>query len=101
MVGFFSNLEEKPVKTSSIPNRHHKHPPPIIIEEEEEWEVPKILYSIIRRGKYLYLVEWKGFSRNPERYTWEPAENLKNCPVPVKDFHEFYPENPGQDSSRD
>ncbi|MBW0536264.1 hypothetical protein O181_075979, partial [Austropuccinia psidii MF-1] len=35
----------KPVKTSTIPNRHQEPPPPIIIEAEEEWEVYQILDS--------------------------------------------------------
>ncbi|MBW0548077.1 hypothetical protein O181_087792 [Austropuccinia psidii MF-1] len=70
----------EPVKTLTIPNWHQEPPPPIIIEEEEEWEVSQILDSKFRRRKSLYLVEWKGFSQDPERSTWEPAKNLKNCP---------------------
>ncbi|MBW0561900.1 hypothetical protein O181_101615 [Austropuccinia psidii MF-1] len=90
----------KPVKTSTIPNWHQKAPPPIIIEEEEEWEVSQILDSNIKRGKALYLVEWKGFSKDSERSTWEPTENLKNCPELVEDFHSLYPEKPGTNSSK-
>ncbi|MBW0588849.1 hypothetical protein O181_128564 [Austropuccinia psidii MF-1] len=73
-----SHLE--PVKTSTILNWHQETPPPIIIEEEEEWEVSQILDSELKRGKLWYLVEWKGFSRDSERSTWEPIENPKNCP---------------------
>ncbi|MBW0548725.1 hypothetical protein O181_088440 [Austropuccinia psidii MF-1] len=90
----------EPVKTSAIPNRHQEPPPPIIIEEEEEWEVSQILDSKLKRGKLWYLVEWKGFSQDPERSTWEPAENLKNCPELVKDFHSLYPDKPGPNSSK-
>ncbi|MBW0511900.1 hypothetical protein O181_051615 [Austropuccinia psidii MF-1] len=115
MVGSFSNLEEsqysclqpqwkyihpvfhisllEPVKTSTIPNWHHKPPPPIIIKEEEEWEVSQILDSKLKRRKLWYLVEWKGFSQEPERSTWEAAKNLKN-------FHSLYPDKPGPNSSR-
>ncbi|MBW0520528.1 hypothetical protein O181_060243 [Austropuccinia psidii MF-1] len=121
MVGSFSNLEEsqysflppqgsihpvfhisllEPVKTSTIPNRHQEPPHPIIIEEEEEWEVSQVLYSKIKRGKLWYLVEWKGFSQDPERSTWEPTKNLKNLPELLKDFYSFYPDNPGPNSSR-
>ncbi|MBW0512220.1 hypothetical protein O181_051935, partial [Austropuccinia psidii MF-1] len=64
----------EPVKTSTIPNWHQKPPPPIIISEEDEWEVSQILDSKIKRRKVWYLVEWKGFSQDPERSTWEPAE---------------------------
>ncbi|MBW0495171.1 hypothetical protein O181_034886 [Austropuccinia psidii MF-1] len=121
MVGSFSNLEEsqnsclppqwksihpvfhisllEPVKTSTIPNQHQAPPPPIIIEEEEEWEVFQILDSKLRRGKLWYLVEWKGFSQHSERSTWEPTENLKNCPELFKDFHSLYPDKPGPNSS--
>ncbi|MBW0473275.1 hypothetical protein O181_012990 [Austropuccinia psidii MF-1] len=56
----------EPVKTSTIPNQHQEPPPPIIIEEEEEWEFSQILDSKIKRGKLWYLVEWKGFSQDPE-----------------------------------
>ncbi|MBW0591489.1 hypothetical protein O181_131204 [Austropuccinia psidii MF-1] len=90
----------EPVKTSAIPNWHQEPPPPIIIEEEEEWEVSQILDSKLKRGKLWYLVEWKGFSQDPERSTWEPAKNLKNCPEPAKDFHSLYPDKPGPNSSK-
>ncbi|MBW0528132.1 hypothetical protein O181_067847 [Austropuccinia psidii MF-1] len=90
----------KPVKTSTIPNRHQEHPPPAIIEEEEELEVSQILDSKFKRGELWYLVEWKGSSQDSERSTWEPTENLKNCPELVKDLHYLYPENLGPNSSR-
>ncbi|MBW0487866.1 hypothetical protein O181_027581 [Austropuccinia psidii MF-1] len=89
----------EPVKTSTIPNQNEAPPPPIIIEEEE-WEVSQTLDSKIKRGKLWYLVEWKGFSHDPERSTWEPAQNLKNLPEPVKEFHSLYPEKPGPNCSR-
>ncbi|MBW0571585.1 hypothetical protein O181_111300 [Austropuccinia psidii MF-1] len=85
----------EPVKTSTIPNRHQEPPPPIIIEEDEEWEVSQILDSKLKRGKLWYLVEWKGFSQDSERSTWETTENLKNCAELVKDFHSLYPDKPG------
>ncbi|MBW0537509.1 hypothetical protein O181_077224 [Austropuccinia psidii MF-1] len=87
-------------KTSTIPSRHQEPPPPIIIEEEGEWEVSQILDSKLNRGKLWYLVEWKGFSQDSERSTWEPTENLKNCPELVKDFHSLYPDKPGPNFSR-
>ncbi|MBW0477766.1 hypothetical protein O181_017481 [Austropuccinia psidii MF-1] len=90
----------KPVKTSTIPNWHQEPPPQIIIDEEEQWEVSQILDSKIKRGKLCYLLEWKGFSRDPERSTWEPTKNLKNCPECIKDFHSLSPEKPGPNSSR-
>ncbi|MBW0475801.1 hypothetical protein O181_015516 [Austropuccinia psidii MF-1] len=89
-----------PVKTSTIPNLHQEPPPPIIIEEEEEWEVSQIIDSKIKRGKLWYLVEWKGFSQDPERSTWEPAKNLKNFPEIINYFHSLSPFKPGPNSSR-
>ncbi|MBW0516109.1 hypothetical protein O181_055824 [Austropuccinia psidii MF-1] len=96
---FYISLLE-PVKTSIIPNLHQEPPPPIIIQEEEEWEVSQILDSKVKRGKFWYLVEWKGFSQDTERYTLEPTENLKNCPELIKDLHSLYTDKPGPNSSR-
>ncbi|MBW0505370.1 hypothetical protein O181_045085 [Austropuccinia psidii MF-1] len=90
----------EPVKTSTIPNRHQEPPPPIIKEEEEECEVSQILNSKIKGGKLLHFGEWKGFSQDPERSTWEPTKNLKNGHEPIKDFHFLYPEKPGPNYSR-
>ncbi|MBW0461148.1 hypothetical protein O181_000863 [Austropuccinia psidii MF-1] len=90
----------EPVKTSTIPNWNQEPPSPINIEEEEEWEVSQILDKKLKRRALWYLVEWKDFSQNPERSTWEPAKNLKNFPELVKDFHFLYPNKPGPNSSR-
>ncbi|MBW0487734.1 hypothetical protein O181_027449 [Austropuccinia psidii MF-1] len=90
----------EPVKTSTIPKRHQEPPPPIIIEEEEEWEVSQILDSKFKRRKLWYVVEWKAFSQDQERSTWEPAKNLRNFPELVKDFHSLYPDKPGHNSPR-
>ncbi|MBW0489103.1 hypothetical protein O181_028818 [Austropuccinia psidii MF-1] len=90
----------EPVNTSKIPNRQQELPPPIMIEEEEEWEVSQILDSNLKRGKLWYLAEWKGFSQDSERSTWEATENLKNCPDLIKNFHSLYPEKAGPNSSR-
>ncbi|MBW0497930.1 hypothetical protein O181_037645 [Austropuccinia psidii MF-1] len=90
----------EPIKTSIIPNRHQEPPPPIIIEEEEEWEVSQILDSKFKRRKLWYLVEWKGFSQEPERSIWETAKNLNNFPELVKDLHSLYSDKPGPYLSR-
>ncbi|MBW0510192.1 hypothetical protein O181_049907 [Austropuccinia psidii MF-1] len=126
MVGSFSNFEEsqysflppqasipmeihppsfhisllEPVKTSKIPNPHQEPFTPNIIKEEEEWEVSQIMDFQIKRGKLHYLVEWKVFSQDPERSTWEPTQNLKNCPELIKNFHFLYPDKPGPNYSR-
>ncbi|MBW0564910.1 hypothetical protein O181_104625 [Austropuccinia psidii MF-1] len=76
----------EPVKISTIPQWHQEPPPPVIIQEEEEWEVSQILDSNLKRGKLWYLVEWKDFSQEPERSTWEPTESLKNYPNLLRIF---------------
>ncbi|MBW0496871.1 hypothetical protein O181_036586 [Austropuccinia psidii MF-1] len=90
----------QPVKQSSIPNHNQLLPPPVLVEQQEEWEVAQVLDSKLRRGKLWYLVEWKEFSEDPERTTWEPASNLTNSPDLVKDFHSLYPDKPGPNTSR-
>ncbi|MBW0502742.1 hypothetical protein O181_042457 [Austropuccinia psidii MF-1] len=85
----------EPVKESSIPNCNQLTPPPALVEEQEEWEVAQVLDSKLKRGKSLYLVEWKGFSEDPERTTCKPASNLTNSPDLVNDFHSLYPDKPG------
>ncbi|MBW0536632.1 hypothetical protein O181_076347 [Austropuccinia psidii MF-1] len=90
----------KPFKTSKIPSRHQEPPCSIIIDEEEEWEVSQILDFRIKRGKLWYLVEWKGFSQDPERSTWKPTKNPKNFPELIKDSHSLYPDKPGPSFSR-
>ncbi|MBW0508603.1 hypothetical protein O181_048318 [Austropuccinia psidii MF-1] len=57
----------EPVKQSAIQNQHQLPPPPVLVEEQEEWEVAQVLDSKLKRGKLWYLVEWKGFSEDPER----------------------------------
>ncbi|MBW0485168.1 hypothetical protein O181_024883 [Austropuccinia psidii MF-1] len=90
----------EPVKQSIIQNQNELPPPPILVEEQEEWEVAQALALKLKRGKLWYLVEWKVFIEDPERTTWEPASNLTSSPDPVKDFHSFYPENTGPNTSR-
>ncbi|MBW0550105.1 hypothetical protein O181_089820 [Austropuccinia psidii MF-1] len=88
------------VKQSAIPNLHQFPPPPVLVEEQEEWEVARVLDSKLKRGKLCYLVEWKVFSEDPERTSWEPASNLTNSPDLVKDFHSLSAGKPGPNTSR-
>ncbi|MBW0546414.1 hypothetical protein O181_086129 [Austropuccinia psidii MF-1] len=90
----------EPVKQSSIPNLNQLPPPPALVEEQEEWEVAQVLDSKLKGGKLWYPVEWKGFSEDPERTTWEPASSLTNSPDLFKDFHSLYPDKPGPNTSR-
>ncbi|MBW0503437.1 hypothetical protein O181_043152 [Austropuccinia psidii MF-1] len=90
----------EPFKVSTIPNVHPEPPPPILIEKEEEWEVSQLLDPKIKRGQLLSLVEWKGFSQDPEISTLKPTENLKNFLGFGKNFHSLYHEDLGYNSSR-
>ncbi|MBW0470374.1 hypothetical protein O181_010089 [Austropuccinia psidii MF-1] len=88
------------VKKSTIPNINPLPPPPILVKEKEEWEVAQVLDPKLKRSKLWYLLEWKGFSEDPERTAWEQASNLTNSPDLVKDFHSLYPDKPGPNTSR-
>ncbi|MBW0520183.1 hypothetical protein O181_059898 [Austropuccinia psidii MF-1] len=88
------------MKQSNIQNLHQLPPPPVIVEEQEEWEVAQVLDSKLKRGKLWYLVEWKGFSEDPERTTWEPASKLTNSADLVKDFHSLYTDKSDPNTSR-
>ncbi|MBW0465242.1 hypothetical protein O181_004957 [Austropuccinia psidii MF-1] len=92
-----STLE--PVNTSTIPSQHQEPYPPIIMEEKEEWEFYQILDSKIKRRNLWYFVEWKGFSQDPKRSTWESIQNLRNCHELVNEFNSLYPENAGPNPS--
>ncbi|MBW0497608.1 hypothetical protein O181_037323 [Austropuccinia psidii MF-1] len=87
------------VKQSFIPNRN-RLPPLVLVEEQEEWEVAQVLNFKLKRGKVWYLVEWKGFSEDPERTTCESASNLINSPDLFKDFYSLYPDRPVPNTSR-
>ncbi|CEL54850.1 hypothetical protein RSOLAG1IB_11795 [Rhizoctonia solani AG-1 IB] len=52
-------------------------PPPITVDGEEEYKVKGIMDSRETKGKWEYLVKWKGYG--PEESTWEPKSNLKNA----------------------
>ncbi|MBW0523819.1 hypothetical protein O181_063534 [Austropuccinia psidii MF-1] len=77
----------KPVKQSSLSNHNQFPPLPALVQVQEELKVAQVLDSKLKRHKLWYLVEWKRFSKDPERTTWEPAANLTSSPDLVKDFH--------------
>ena len=77
---------------SSIPGRAQVPAPPVIIEDEIEYEVEAILNSKISRRRLVYLVKWKGYPDSEN--TWEPASNVKNASLLIKQFHARYPHKP-------
>ncbi|CEL52814.1 hypothetical protein RSOLAG1IB_11159 [Rhizoctonia solani AG-1 IB] len=62
-------------------------PPPITVDGEEEYEVEGIMDSKEEKGKWFYLVKWKGYG--PKESTWEPKGNLKNAAKHLKKYKEI------------
>ena len=56
--------------------------------EPEYYDVEKIIDRKKIRGKYLYLVKWKGYSMN--ECTWEPIDNLENVKRIIDEFNSKY-----------
>jgi hypothetical protein len=84
----------EPTNKSSIPNRRQDPPPPVEIAGEDEYEVDRIVNSERRRGRVVYLVQWKGYEDRPDFQTWETPDNLANAPLVVEAFHRAYPDKP-------
>lgn len=51
---------------------------------EQEYEVEKIVDSIISQKKILYKVRWKGYT--PFEDTWETSENLTACDECINNY---------------
>ncbi|RXK42269.1 hypothetical protein M231_00259 [Tremella mesenterica] len=58
-------------------------------EEVEEYEVQAILDHKQSKGKFEYLVAWKGYG--PEHNTWEPEQNVSHADGIVKAYWETRP----------
>ncbi|KAF8693024.1 hypothetical protein RHS03_08515, partial [Rhizoctonia solani] len=78
-VGLLSKSHESP--SQPFPER----PPPETIEGEEEYKVEKIINSKRQRGKWFYLIKWKGYG--PEDNSWEPEELLEHSQEEVNRFN--------------
>jgi hypothetical protein len=61
-------------------------PLPLEVEGELEYEVDCVLAERKARRRVEYLVRWAGLG--PEHDSWEPAANLKNCPLVMKAYKE-------------
>ncbi|ODN04520.1 Chromobox protein 3 [Orchesella cincta] len=53
---------------------------------EDEYVVEKILDRRESKGQVFYLIKWQGFSDQDN--TWEPYDNVSDCPELIKDFEE-------------
>jgi len=84
----------EPAVENTFPTRHVPPPPPITLSDDQvEYEVEEILDSRIFKKHGQYLVHWKGYPI--EERSWEPFENLSNCPELLRNFHQQYPTKPG------
>ncbi|KAF8748121.1 hypothetical protein RHS01_11036 [Rhizoctonia solani] len=79
-VGLLSKSHESP--SQPFPER----PPPETIEGEEEYEVEQIIDSKQQKGKWFYLIKWKGYG--PEDNSWEPKELLEHSQEEIKRFNQ-------------
>ncbi|QRW20440.1 Retrotransposable element Tf2 protein [Rhizoctonia solani] len=79
-VGLLSKSHESP--SQPFPEQ----PPPETIEGEEEYEVEQIIDSKRQRGKWFYLIKWKGYG--PEDNSWEPEELLEHSQEEIKRFNQ-------------
>ena len=58
--------------------------PPNLVNGQQEYEVEAILTHRRYRGKYQYLVKWKGYDSSEN--TWEPEQNLTNMEELLDDY---------------
>ncbi|CCO31913.1 Retrotransposable element Tf2 155 kDa protein type 2 [Rhizoctonia solani AG-1 IB] len=80
---FYVGLLSKVKKDNT--RKWENQPPPVTVDGEEEYIVKGIMDSReTKKGKWEYLVKWKGYG--PEESTWEPRENLKNAQKPLTDY---------------
>ncbi|QRW25065.1 Retrotransposable element Tf2 protein [Rhizoctonia solani] len=78
-VGLLSKAHESP--SQPFPERS----PPETIEGEEEYEVEQIIDSKQQRGKWFYLIKWKGYG--PEDNSWELEELLEHSQEEIQRFN--------------
>src|SRR5882724_11776806 len=67
-------------------------PPPVVHNHVKEYKVELILDSRILQGKLEYLVRWKGYGIEEDK--WRPSEDVKGVRRLVSKFHRQNPEAP-------
>ena len=71
----------------------HPPPPPLIVRNGiEEYEVEKILDSRIFHGKVEYLVRWKAYGVEEDK--WRPVCDVQGSKQLVTEFHYTHPQAP-------
>ena len=91
-----ANLKMHNVFHISLLKQYHKDartvlpPPPELINDSLEYDVETVMDHRERKeGRKTvkdYLIKWKGY--NPEHNTWEPEDNVKNCPEVLRSYWE-------------
>ena len=72
----FSVTLLRPYSTDTIAECIQQDPPPPVIKDGvKEYEVEHILDSQVFRNKLEYLVHWKGYGVEEEK--WRPVEDIK------------------------
>jgi hypothetical protein len=65
-------------------------PPPELVNDSLEYDVEAVMDHRTRKeGRKTvkdYLIKWKGY--NPEHNTWEPEDNVQNCPELLRAYWE-------------
>jgi len=94
----FYVLQLEPATPSIIEECHNPPPPPIKVEGNLEYEISRVLDSKLdhrRRNPFLYYVQWAGYERTVDKFSWLGSEELDHASELVKEFHEHYPGKPG------
>ena len=73
-----------PFKETTFHGTIETRPPPDLVDGQQEYEVEAILTHCRYRGKYQYLVKWKGYDSSEN--TWEPEQNLTNMVELLDDY---------------
>ncbi|KAF8759758.1 hypothetical protein RHS01_02208 [Rhizoctonia solani] len=81
---FYVGLLSKSHKSPSQP--FPERPPPETVGGEEEYKVEQIIDSKQQRGKWFYLIKWKGYG--PEDNSWELEELLEHSQEEIKQFNQ-------------
>ena len=89
-----------PYSTDAITKQvQHNPPPPIVCDGVKEYEVESILDSWIFWGKLEYLICWKGYGIEEDK--WRPLEDVKGVRRLITKFHRRNPEAPQHISAID
>jgi len=70
---------------------------PQVIETSNEYESEVIHDSAFRDSVVQYLIQWKDYP-NKRDWTWEPYEHVQTAPNLLEEFHQQFPDKPGDKS---